>query len=285
MKGIYATLLDSNGNPIKIIDGELRVLPSSFELDVARGIIPGMSTYNKFGRNIEIDADVLADIWDGGHTIASGGSVSLIWVAPTQARIHDIVSSSTSDAMGGVGARSIHLFGLPAWDKKEISEYINLDGTTNVPTVNKYVIIHRMKVETKGVTSINVGIIKATAQTDATVTAQIRAGQGQTQMTLFGVPSIQTAYLGRFYANCNKSAGAAGLVDVSLMVNTDPMGELTNFLTRHTFGLQTVGTSAFTIPYYVPKIIPGPVIIKIQVLSGTANMDVSAGFDLILVDN
>jgi len=255
-------------------------------LDICMGSYEGISGINKFGRNIEIDSGVTADIWDGGHTVASGG-VSLIWVAPTQARAHNIVSSSTSDDGDpvGVGARTIQIYGLTSWDSEEVSEVITMNGTSNVATTNSYVIIYRMKVLTKGATSANVGIIKATAVTDNTITAQIRAGQGQTQMAIYAIPSTQKLYIGRLYANCNKAAGNAALMDTSLLVNPEPDAELTNFITKHTFGLQTVGTSAFTIPYYIPKLIEGPAIVKVQCLSGTNDMDVSAGFDAVVVNN
>ena len=252
-------------------------------LEIARGNVLGVSSYNKFGRNIEIDSGVTADIWDGGYT----GDVSLIWVAPTQARIHNIVSTSSDDdgSPVGVGARTIRIYGLTDWDTAEVTEDVTLNGTSNVVTSNSYVIIHRMKVLTKGANSVNVGVITATAQSNNTIPAQIRAGQGQTLMTIFGIPSTQKVYMKRLYANVNKAGGAAGLVDVSLLFNPEPDAELTKFLVKHTFGLQTVGTSALTIPFAMPKVLEGPGILKIQVVSGTANMDVSAGFDLILVDN
>ena len=142
-----------------------------------------------------------------------------------------------------------------------------------------------MKVLTKGGTSVNVGVITATAQSDNTITAQINVGKGQTQMAIFGIPSTQIVQMKRLYGNVNKAGGAAGLVDATLLFNPEPDVEITNFPVRHTFGLQTVGTSALTITYATPKVFEGPGIIKIQVLSGTANMDVSAGFDLIIVDN
>ena len=256
---------------------------SDFILEASRGNILGVSTYNKFGRNTEIDAGVTADIWDGGHT----GDVSLIWVAPTQARIHDIKSSSSDDDGNpvGDGARTIRIFGLKNWDTAESNEDIILNGTSNVATSNAYVLIHRMRVLTKGATNVNVGVITATAQSNNTITAQINAGKGQTQMCIYGIPSTQKVHMKRLYGNVNKAGGAAGLVDVTLLFNPEPDAELTRFLVRHTFGLQTVGTSALTISYSTPKILEGPGIIKIQVLSGTANMDVSAGFDLIIVDN
>ena len=254
---------------------------NDFLLEVARGNVSGQLSVNKFGRNIEIDSGVTADIWDGGHT----GDQSLLWVAPTQARTHTIASTSASDTDGGVGARRLLLFGLTNWDTAEVSEEIIMDTGSPPVTTNSYVIIHRMQVTTKGATNVNVGTITATATGDGTVTAQIRVSEGQTQMTIYGIPSIQKAYVGRLYGNVNKAGGATGLIDCSLRVNPEPQDELLNFVVKHTFGLQTVGTSALTINYYVPKEIVGPAIIKVQALSGTDNMDLSAGFDLVLVDN
>jgi hypothetical protein len=279
-------LLDNAGEPFGLEQrsGKLVVVPEEFGLEVARGNVPGMSSVNKFGRNIEIDSGVTADIWDGGHTLASGG-VSLIWVAPTVARIHEIVSSSANDTSGGVGARTIRIYGLTSWDTKEVSEDITLNGAGIVATTNAYVIIHRMEVLTKGATNVNVGIIKATAQTDNTITAQIQVGNGQTEMAIFGIPSTQTAYVYNYYAEVNKAGGAAGVVDNCLVVNPEPNAELTNFIIKHRFGLQTVGTSSYSHPFNPPKKIEGPAIIKSTVVSGTNDMDVSAGFDLILADN
>ncbi len=262
---------------------------SPFELEAARGNIPGVVTVNKFGRNIEIDGGVTADIWDGGHTLASGGSVSLIWVAPTAANKHNIASSSASDDgdPGGVGARTIRVFGLPDWDSPEVSEDVTMNGQSNVAMTTDMVIIHRMFVLTKGATSSNVGIITATATAPSatTVTAQIRVGQGQTQMVVYGVPSTQTLFIARLYANVNKAPGAAALVDVALLYNPEADVELTNFLVRHTFGLQTVGTSALTINYGTPKTLPGPAIVKLQALSGTNDVDISGGFDGFVIDS
>lgn len=257
---------------------------NSFHLAVARDEIQGESSINKFGRNIEIDSGVTADIWDGGHTLVSGG-VSLIWVAPTLARIHTIASTSGSDILGGTGATTVKIYYLPDWDTKEATEIVSGNLNSGIAMSNAAVIIYRMRVIPQASsTSTNVGVITATAAVNSTVTALIRAGKGQTQMAIYGIPSTQRAYMGRFYANINKSGGNAALVDIELLINPAPNVSLLTFLTRHTFGLGTVGTSAFSIPYYTPKIIEGPAIIKIQALSSADNSDVSAGFDLIVVD-
>jgi len=288
---LYNTAKDGSGTwyvPVVDSNGMTVILP--YTMAVAQGGISGHTTINKFGRNIEIDSNATADIWDGGATVgALPAGTSLIWVSPTAAATHDITSTSTSDDGDpvGVGARTLKIFGLPDWDNKEISEVITMNGTGNVETTNSYVIIYRMQVLTKGATNVNVGTITATAKAPSatTITARIEVGKGQTQMAIFAIPSTQTFYIDRFYANMNKAGGASGQIDVALLVNPEPDAELTNFLVKHTFGLEKVGTTAFLIPFTTPKTIDGPAIIKVQVESATNDMDVSAGFDGMIVNN
>lgn len=247
-------------------------------LEIPAGNVGGKSSVNKFGRNPTLPNGTPADIWEG---------ITDAWVAPTTARIHDIASDSASDdgAPVGIGARTIRVFGLTGWGTAAVSEDVVLNGVANVPTANAYVIVHRMEVLTKGASGPNVGIITATAQTDGTVTAQINAGEGQTQMAILGIPSTQVAYMTSYYASFEKSAGAAGAVDFNLLVNPEPDAELTGFLVKHTQATFSTGTSHFAqmfLPYFR---IPGPAIIKISGTASAASIDASAGFDLILVDN
>ena len=261
-----------------------RSFSRDFGLDCARGLIPGCGVVTKFGRNIEVDSGVTADVWDGGET----GDVSTSWVAPTQARQHLIASTDGNDASGGTGARTVLIFGLTDWDTAESSETITMAGTSGVTSVSSYVIIYRIQVLTKGATASNIGTITATALTDNTITAQITPLVGQTGMAIYGIPSTQKLFIGRFYGNMNRASGAGastGYVNLILLVNPEPQTELTNFVTRHTFGISLDGTSALTINYANRKVVDGPAIIKIQVDSGTNNMDISAGFDAYIIDN
>ena len=259
-------------------------------LEIALGNVAGMTSIDKYGENTDIDADVRADIWDGGKTTgALPAGTSLIWLAPTAAAKHNITSTSGSDdgAPVGGGARTLRIFGLQDWDTAEVNEDITLNGTANVLTANFYVIIHRMEVLTSGGTSINVGTITATATAPSatTVTARIEAGQGQTHMAIYGVPSIQKALMNLFYASFQKSGGQTAVADIFLKVNTNPNVQTVNFVQKHSDGLLSVGSSRFTHPFDPPKLFSGPAIIKLQCLSGTANIDISAGFDLTIVDN
>lgn len=187
-------------------------------------------------------------------------------------------SWGSTNAVLGTGARSVLISGLVDWDTPEVQETLFLTGVTDIPTVNEYVIIYRLE-DAEG----NVGVITATAVTDGTVTAQINVGNGQTVMTIFGIPSTQDFYMFRLYSNLNKATGSARSVDISLCVNSHPDIRLDKFAFEHTFSISSDGTSALTINYGVPKKIRGPVIVKISGIGSINNIDVSAGFDGITV--
>jgi hypothetical protein len=248
-------------------------------LEIPMGRLPGYSGVNKFGRAPNMGGASPVDVWD--NALAQP-----IWLPPTAARIHTIKSTNVADALAGAGAKTVRVYGLTSWGAAEDSEVISLNGTTGVPTTKAYVVIHRMAVVTKGTSGPNVGTISAIAAApDNYVTAQINAGQGQTQMAIYGVPSTQTAYLHCYYASFNKSGGSAGSIDVSLRVNPEPDVERLGYLTKSTRAVQSTGTSDITHCYDPYFKIPGPALIKIQGEPSSNNFDMSAGYDLILVDN
>jgi hypothetical protein len=252
-------------------------------LEISRGNVPGQYPVDKFGRAPEGVQTTPTDIWDR----ADASATQQIWTAPTTARIHAIVSTSGNDTSAGTGAKTLKVYGLTSWSTTEVSETIIMNGTTPVNTVNSYVIIYRMKVVTKGSAGPNVGTITATAATDGTVTAQINIGSGQTQMAIFGIPSTQKAYMTRYFASVHESASPvqATFVDIDILFNPEPDVELTGFLTKHTSGVNSFGTSASPVPFEPYKIFEGPGILKIQATATSSDIDFSASFDLILVDN
>lgn len=247
-------------------------LSGDLMLDIPKGDVSGVTSVNKFGENQDVDTSV-EDIWTGGGT----------WVAPTAARTHQIASTDANDTAAGTGARTIRVYGLPTWDTAEVAEDITMNGTTNVPTVNDYVIIHRKHVLTKGASGPNLGVITATADTDGTVTSRIEIGDGQTLMTIYGVPSVQTLYLTLAYASVQKATTAN--IDTRLLVNPEPDVELTGFLCKQIFAVVSVG-NALAERHFKPYFpIPGPAIVKISGESSAVNASVSGGFDGILVTN
>ncbi len=264
-----------------ILQNSREVIPLSSALSVSSGNIPGQKSVNKFGRTQNADSGIETDIWNRANATDN----QAIWVAPTTARIHTIASDSAADAVGGSGTSSVLVYYLPDWDTTEQTELISGDLNAGIAMSNESVIIHRMESIPQASSLIaNAGKITATAATDGTVTAQMEVGKGQTEMAIYGIPSTQTAYMGRLYGNEIAAAGGSE-AKVTLLFNPNPDVQTVAFLTKHTFGIRGGGTSALTINYFTLKIFPGPGILKLNVITDSADMDISGGYDLIVKDN
>lgn len=253
-----------------------------YDLEASRGLIPGVVGVNKYGRTTNADTGVSTFVWDRANVLYDQPT----WIAPTAARIHDIASTSPLDAVGLGGASLVRVYGLQTWFSLETFEDVPITGVVNSPTVKAYVILHRMKVIAPFGSGVdpNIGTVIATARVDNTRTAQIEPGEGQTHMAIFGVGSTQTFYMDAWEASINKQ-GSAGAADMSIVFNADPANTPLTFISKHTTGLSTAGTSSYSHPFKTPKIYPGPGIIAVMALTNALNFDVSAGFDGKMVVN
>lgn len=238
---------------------------SPYLLEVARGNIPGVSLLSKFGRNPDVDVGT-EDVWSQGG----------IWVPPTTARVHAIVSSSASDASAEVRARTVSVNGLNG-SYVDTTETVTLNGTTPVNTVNSFVIIHRMIVLTAGSSATNVGTITATAATDATVSCAIVIGKAQTQFCIYQIPTGYTGYLFKYGGSINGGTGT----NVDLELFAKPFGGCYNL--KGTIVLSISGVSAGVREYNTPISYAAKTTIKITATSDTVNANVVGFFDLLLV--
>jgi len=262
------------------------IATEQFLLDVAKGIVPGHSPINKFGRAPTGVQSTTTDIWDR----ATAAPTQPVWLAPTAARIHNIASDNSADdgtpEGDGAGAQAIRIWGLKTWASTETFEDVVLNGTANVATANSYVIIHRMKIIRVGATfALNVGAISATAVDDATVTAQINDGEGQTQMAVYGIPSNHIAYLIDYYGTINKAQGAAATINFSFKIADEPTIDPAIFLTKNTRGIQSTGKSGDTWPWKPYMRVEGPAIVKVSGIASANDAEGSGGFNGVLVKN
>lgn len=279
--GLPADLGAGGGLKVEGFSGAYPFVTQPYSLAVARGLITGVGQINKFGAapsGVQVTA---TDIWSR----ADATPTQQIWIAPTVARIHAIVSTSASDDGDpvGVGARTIRVYGLTSWDTAETSEVVTLNGTGAVDTANAYVIIHRMKVLTCGASGPNVGTISATAAVDGTVTAVILPGDGQTEMAIYGVPSTQTLILTRWGVGIDKASPTATTCDFELRVNENPNVQLLAFLRKDDMAVQSTGNQWQERTYGNPVAFPGPCIVKVQATASAADTDAKSGFDGYLV--
>ena len=252
-----------------------------FQLELGRGLIPRHSAVQRFGRAPSGLQTTATDFWPR----ADATPTQQIWLAPTAARIHAIVSSSANDdgSPVGTGARTIRISGLATWASAESSEDIIMNGTTPVNTVGSYVMINSMVVLTSGASGPNVGTIIATAATDTTITCLISAGYGQSQQTPYGVPSGQTLYVRSMRASIN-DAGATARADISFLVNPFPDVQPTVFINKYHTEATNSGSSNISVDAFGYFKIPGPAICKLQGIASAADMDAAGGFDGILFD-
>lgn len=248
---------------------------ADFLLDIARGLVPGMSHINKFGRNPDIDpGSDPEDIWDGSN----------LHTQPTTERIHDLTSTSANDTSDGTGARAVKVYGLGR-SYTEQSEIVATNGIEIASTVNDYIRIFRAEVASAGSGLVNAGTILATAQIDATVTAQINPTMGKTLMAIYTVPAGKTAYMAQVYATLNKSSVDTAVADM-LLRSRGPIDVATSaWQTRHIWAVSLAGSSDVPHEFIPYKVFAEKTDILVKCLVTQINSDISAGFDLILVDN
>ena len=245
---------------------------------VARGEITGHTAINKYGRNPDIDtADAGThgtDVWDGGIAGAT------LWLPPTTARAHNIVSSDDEDGGAGTdtGALTIRIFGLDAAYALQQQD-ITMNGTTIVDTVTTYTMIYRMYVLTAGSADKNLGTITATAATDGTVTAQIAIINCQTAMAIFQIPAATTGNLWSFYGSIHKAGGAAKLADMILMIKE--FGGVWRL--QDSFDVSSDGMPYVRHRYSTPIQLPAKSYVKVIGNPSVDEQDVSAGFDMVCV--
>ncbi len=240
-----------------------------FLSQVAVGIhAPEWRVNHKFGYNSDIDTAAEEDVWSRGGT----------WSAPTAARVHQVTSSSTSDTSAGTGCRTLRIFGLTSWDTAEETEDITMNGTSNVATTKSWVIIHRIVCLTYGSGDTNAGTITATADTDSTVTAEVPAGAGITQMVIYGIPRGSTVLVHEGAFIMGRTSGAAsGEADGILKLATNPEGAPNAFIETFRAQASVQGSPTLAIPFNPPLPVPGPCIIKASATVNQNNTFIYAG--------
>jgi len=166
-----------------------------FELQVARGQIQGHSTVNIYGVNSGVSTNYIT-IWE------NAGS-NTAYVFPAAATTMNLASSvNTGQDLSGT---TILIQGLDS-TYTAISETVALTGTTDAVTTKSYLRINSISVSA----GIPTGVITLKNTGNTVTYAQINAGNGRSQMSLYTVPAGNTFYLSRVdaYTDLNGSSAA-----------------------------------------------------------------------------
>jgi len=166
-----------------------------FDLQVSRGQIMGHQTLSLFGYQAAV-GNTSIPVWENATA----------YTYPTSASTMTVVSTSTSDDTSA----KILISGLDA-NFATISETIALNGTTGVTTVNSYFRINSLLMTSPGTSqTTNVGTI--TIKQSSNILAQINAGIGKSQSTVYTVPAGYTFYLDFAEVNTSNSYTSANIV-------------------------------------------------------------------------
>jgi hypothetical protein len=252
--------------------------------EVALGNIAGRKSVNKFGAAPSGVQILETDIWDR----ADAAVTQRVWLAPTAARIHTIASTSAQDDVGGTGVSTVDVYYLPDWDTAEAVERVSGNLNGGIAMTNAAVIIHRIECVPQATTTagVNAGTITATAAApDNTITAAVLPGNGQTEMAIYGIPSIQSLLVYNWMGQVDKSQGATSTIDFLLRVNPNPNVQTLAFLRKDDITVQSTGTSSNQKDKKPPICIAGPAIIKVTGQGSVNDLDAEASFDLIVADN
>jgi len=176
----------------------ISVRPTHYNYEVAQGLRQGVTTWNKFGYNADVDSAAPEIIG------AFGGAFTYL----TSASTLTIVSSSVNDTSAGTGARSIVIYGIDANRKTQI-EVVTLNGTTNVVTETTWLGINRAAIYLAGSGLSNDGNITITATTGGSTQGYMPAGEGTTQQAIFFTDDNHQALADWLLLNVTKLAGGS----------------------------------------------------------------------------
>ena len=248
----------------------------------ATSVIDSTATFISDGVSV---GDTVLDDTDQDHSLVTA------IVSETELTIetwHHDVEDKTGDTYrvvnpSGTGTAILHITSAyKKGDGTPYTEFIIMNGTTNVPTVNALYRINRMHGHGVGSNKTNVGIITATADVDATVSAQINIGNGQTQMAVAYVPFGKIGIITNYYASMFRDGAAKdALAEIEMRSNlwgTDSEN------IEHAMGLSVIGgVSEKTFNPYKKIGQETDVWLRVNDVSDD-NSIIFGGFDIILIN-
>lgn len=170
-----------------------------FDLQVARSQIYGHQQVNIFGYQSAV-GNTKIPVWEN----------ATIYTYITSASTLTLVSTSASDDT----VAKVLISGLDS-SFNQISESLQMNGTTGVTTLNSYYRVNSLVLTSAGTgQTINVGTITLTQSSN--VVAQINAGISKSQSTVYTVPAGYSFYLDLAEVNTSNSYTSSNIVTYSV---------------------------------------------------------------------
>ena len=232
-------------------------------MNIARGLVTGVSHINKFGHNDNI-----------GTSYETVWSVGGLYAYPSNANTVVLTSGDADDTAGGTGARIVEVQGLDEnYENATVTVPMNGTGNASNTDVN-FIRVFRMRVAKAGSQAINDGAITATI--GGTTVSQIDAEEGQTLQANYTVPAGKTGYISDMHVSTGKE-NKAGLFKLVVRPFDDGFNNK-----------QLVETyrNSIVVNFPVPLRVEEKSDIEVQAKNlNTGNFSGTATFNITLIDN
>ncbi len=258
----------------------LRVTDAENGLAIAKGDVANTEFIHKFGYAPEFaTADNTIDIWDGAD---ESGIDEMVYTYSATAAIDSLSSSNDTDT------QDIEIQGLDA-NYAVVIQTITITGQTRKALDTNLIRIFRMK--NVGSTDLagylycyeNTAIASGVPIDTSKIRAVIQNGFNQTLMALYTIPANVTGYMRDWYAS---TAGANKSSNYIVDLYARPFGEV--FQLKYKSAIENGGTSYIQHRYQEPEVFTQKTDIAMRVTStgaGVTGAAISAGFDIVLIDN
>ena len=178
-----------------------------FNLQVARNQIYGHQQVNIFGYQASVTTTSIP-IWENATTYTYITSASTLTLASTSASDDTVAKVLISGLDSGFN---------------QISETLQMNGVTGVTTLNSYYRVNNLVLISAGTgQTTNVGVI--TLKQSSNVIAQINAGIGKSQSTVYTVPAGYTFYLDLAEVNTSNSYTGSTIVTYKVQAINNTTG-------------------------------------------------------------
>jgi len=211
-----------------------------FELQVARGQIGQHSTVNIYGYGAAITTATIP-AWENATA----------YTFPAAATSMNLVS--TVNTGGDKTGTTILIQGLDA-SYTAITETLTLNGTTAVATTKSFLRINNISVASVTGGAAPTGVITLKDPTNTTTYAQIAAGFGRSQMSIYTVPAGNTFYLSRIDAYASANGSSADFITYS------------NTTYSSTGVVQYTQQAPFIDNYHAQRVMPRPFLEKTDIV-------------------
>lgn len=262
-------------------DGDLSISDNSSGLAIAKNDVTGTSFIHKFGAAPDFDvADGFVTVWDGAD---DGDIAQMNYIYSTSAAIDSISSSNSGDT--GI---TIEIQGLDS-DYDLVTQTATLDAVdaqTKVSLSTSLIRVFRLKNTSSTDLVGNVYVYEDDTTTGgkpddlSLVRAVIENGNNQTLMAVYTIPNGYTGYMRDWYAS---TAGAKRDSSHTIKLLARPFGQV--FQLKHISNIDVNGTSYIQHKYEEPEIFEAKTDIEMQMDTDQDIAGVSAGFDIVLVQD